>query len=160
MRRWLGIAAIALLVLYAGWTKFRPPYVVQVGTPIRHDDFFFTVKQIQHSLQPDGSSLYNVVVNVRNGARAVNYHWRDDIAYVRAFDARGFGHNFYSSAPQSFTLAAGESRDTHMAFALPATVSSPGLYFWDGVFMGDALDGISYAKAVTPLGAYHPPFGT
>lgn len=155
----LAVTVVALLLLYAFWTRFRPPHVVAVGTPIRHDDFLFTVTRVER--RPlSGGTLFHVVVRVDNHARMVNYRWRDDIAYVRAFDERGFGHDFHPDSSGSFVLAAGESRDAALSFRLPANVSSPGLYFWDGIYMGDALNGAAYTKAVTPLGDYHPPFGT
>jgi hypothetical protein len=155
-------AAIALLVLllFAAWVKLRAPHVVAIGTPIRHDDFMFTVTRVQQSLLRDGSSLYRVTVNVRNEAKVVNYQWRDEVAYVRAFDERGFGHNFSSSTRRSFVLAPGGDRDAHLLFRLPKSVSSAGMYFWDGIYMGDAFNGGAYTKAVVPLGPYHPPFGT
>ncbi|HLI96425.1 MAG TPA: hypothetical protein VKT72_10105 [Candidatus Baltobacteraceae bacterium] len=165
--RWNGFAAKAVVVAvilavigYPAWVKLRPPYVVAVGTPIRHDDFFFTVKRVTVQRLSDGFTLYHVTINVNNAAKIVNYHWRDDIAYVRAFDDRGFGHDFFSETRGSFTLAAGDARDAELAFRLPNGASSPGVYFWDGIYMGDALNGVAYAKAVVPLADYHPPFGT
>lgn len=154
-------AALVLLVMtLAVWAKVRTPYVVTLGTPIQHDDFFFTVTRIEPQRLSGGSVLYRVTVNVRNAAKVVNYRWRDSIAHVRAFDAGGFGHDFFSETAGSFTLTPGDSRDAVLLFRIPGTVSSPGVYFWDGVGMGDALDGVAYAKAVVPLADYHPPFGT
>jgi hypothetical protein len=34
---------------------------------------------------------------------------------------------------------------------VPANSSRPMLRFWDGVFMGDALNGVAYAHAAVPL---------
>lgn len=152
----LGVALLA----YAVWTRFRPPYPVAIGTPIRHDDFLFTVTDVRRRELPGGGASYAVAVNVENQAKAVNYQWRDGIAYVRAFDAQGYGHNFFPTSNGSFTLAAGESRIAHLQFFVPAGMSSANLRFWDGIFMGDAFNGAAYVKAIVPLEPYHPPFGT
>jgi hypothetical protein len=155
------VAAVFILILgFAAWATLRAPYVVMVGTPIRHDDFLFTVTRIGRQQLAGGTTLYRVGVNVQNEAKVVNYRWRDDIAYVRAFDGQGFGHNFSSSTYGSFVLAPGEARTARLEFRIPPDVSSPALHFWDGIFMGDALNGAAYTKAVVPLGAYNPPFGT
>jgi hypothetical protein len=156
----LAVTVVALLVLYALWTRLRPPYVVAIGTPIRHDDFLFTVTHIEREPSSGAGTLYDIAIRVQNQARVVDYRWRDDIAYVRAFDDRGFGHDFFPLSRRAFVVRAGETADAHLQFRIPRDVSSPGLYFWDGIYMGDALNGAAYAKAVTPLAAYHPPLGT
>jgi len=158
-----GAALIVVAFLLAGfmlWPQIRPPYVVAVGTPIRHDDFLFTVTRIrQHPLQ-DGTRQYRVAVRVKNEAKIVNYRWRDTIAYVRAFDSGGFGHNFYPLTSGGFVLPPGAERTAELEFRIPTSVSSASLRFWDGIFMGDAFNGANYSKAIVPLEAYHPPFGT
>lgn len=138
----------------------QTPYTVAIGTPIRHDDFLFTVQEVRRSRLPGGAALYRVAVRVQNQAKIVNYQWHDTIAYVRAFDERGFGHNFFPTTRRSFVLNAGEERTAHLTFAVPAGYSSANLRFWDGIFMGDALNGGAYGRAIVPLEAYHPPLGT
>src|SRR5581483_12453680 len=95
----IGLALAALFVIavagYAAWTRLRPPYPVAIGTPIRHDDFLFTVTDVKKLVLPRGAALYRVSINVTNQAKVVDYQWRDSIAYVRAFDKDGFGHNFF-----------------------------------------------------------------
>jgi hypothetical protein len=158
----LGLAAAAVLALvaYAGWMRIRPPYPVAIGTPIRHDDFLFTVLDVRRQALSGGGASYRVAVNVENQAKVVNYQWRDTIASVRAFDATGFGHDFFPETNGVFIIAPGESRVAHLTFYVPAGMSSANLQFWDGIFMGDALNGAAYAKAVVPLEPYHPPIGT
>lgn len=151
-----GLCALAA----AFWAHFRPPYVVALGTPIRHDDFLFTVIKIRAHRLPDRTTVYRVDVKVNSEAKVVNYQWRDDIAYVRAFDSAGFGHDFYPSTHGSFIVPPGQERTAHLEFRIPPDVSSANLRFWDGIFMGDALNGAAYAKAIVPLADYHPPFGT
>lgn len=158
----LGLVALAFLVfsVYTAWTRFRPPYPVAVGTPIRHDDFLFTVTAIQRQTLSGGGASYHITVNVENQAKAVSYQWRDSIAYVRAFDPNGYGHDIFTQTNGSFTLPPGESRTAHLLFYVPPTMSSANLRFWDGIFMGDFLNGATYAKAIVPLEPYHPPIGT
>ena len=154
-------ALIALLVVaFLAWAIPRVPHVVAVGTPIQHDDFFFTVMQTKQHRLPDGTAQYRVAVVVRNAAKVVNYQWRDAIAYVRAFDDRGFGHDFYPLTHRSFILPAGSARTTELEFRVPRGFSSANLRFWDGIFMGDAFNGGAYAREIVPLEDYHPPFGT
>ncbi len=157
-----GAAAVVVLLAagFAAWAIPRIPHVVAVGTPIRHDDFLFTVTQIRRSRLANGTALYRVDVRVQNEAKIVNYQWRDTIAYVRAFDDGGFGHNFYPATRASFTLPASEARTTELQFRIPPGLSSANLRFWDGIFMGDAFNGGAYGRDIVPLEAYHPPFGT
>jgi hypothetical protein len=157
-----GAAALALLLVvgFAAWAIPRIPHVVAVGTPIQHDDFFFKVIQTKRRQLPDRTALYHVAVVVRNGAKMVDYQWRDAIAYVRAFDDRGFGHDFYPLTHRSFILRAGSARTTELEFRIPPGFSSANLRFWDGIFMGDAFNGGAYSREIVPLEPYHPPFGT
>jgi hypothetical protein len=161
---WYVVAAVATVVLiggaFAAWAVARIPYVVAVGTPIRHDDFLFTVTSVQRRRLAGGSAHYLVAVRVQNQAKIVGYRWRDAIAYVRAFDSGGFGHDFFPVTHGSFILQAGDERTAKLAFDIPAGYSSANLRFWDGVFMGDALNGAAYGKAIVPLEQYDPPFGT
>ncbi len=162
--RYAIFAAVALVVLiggaFAACSVIRPPIVVAVGTPIQHDDFFFTVTAIHRGKVADGSAHYRVSVRVQNQAKVVEYLWRDTIAYVRAFDSRGFGRDFSPVTHATFILQAGEKRTAKLVFYIPPGYSSANLRFWDGVFMGDALNGAAYGKAIVPLEAYNPPFGT
>ena len=162
---WYAFAAAVAIVTLVGagftaWALIRTPYVVAVGTPIQHDDFLFTVTAIDHRRLADGTAHYRVSVRVQNQAKVVNYQWRDSIAYVRAFDTRGFGRDFLPVTHGSFVLAAGQERTAKLAFNIPPGYSSANLRFWDGVFMGDAFNGAAYGKAIVPLEEYHPPFGT
>jgi hypothetical protein len=158
----IGAAAIVVLLAagFVVWAIPRIPHVVAVGTPIRHDDFLFTVTQIRRSRLANGTAHYRVAVRVQNEAKIVNYQWRDAIAYVRAFDAGGFGHNFYPVTHGSFILPAGDERAANLEFLVPSGFSSANLRFWDGIFMGDAFNGGAYGREIVPLEAYNPPFGT
>jgi hypothetical protein len=159
---WLLVAG-AIVIAAAGLAAFavaRTPYVVAVGSPIRHDDFLFTVTAVHRTRLADGTAQCRVAVLVQNQAKVVDYQWRDSIAYVRAFDNGGYGHNFFSTTHGSFVIRAGEERTANLTFDVPRGYSSANVRFWDGIFMGDALDGGAYGKAIVPLEAYHPPSGT
>jgi hypothetical protein len=157
-----GVAALVLVLVagLAAFMYFHTPYVVAFGTPIRHDDFLFTVTQLRRKTLTDGAAHYRVAIDVKNEAKRVDYQWRDSIAYVRAFDDRGFGHDIFALTHGSFILPAGQSRTATLEFRVPAGLSSANLRFWDGIFMGDAFNGGAYGKAIVPLEPYHPPFGT
>ncbi len=94
-----------LIIVYAGWAKLVPPHTVEVGTPIRHDDFLLTVTQVRKRELADRTTIYSVRVNVRNQAMVVNYRWNDYITYVNALDAGGWGHRFSPLSHGNFVLA-------------------------------------------------------
>lgn len=153
-------ALVLAAVLFLAWAIPRTPRVVSVGTRIQHDDFFFTVTHIARQRLSDGTALYHVNVKVQSEAKAVNYNWRDGIAYVRAFDSGGYGHNFYPVTNGSMTLAPGEERTVQLEFRVPPGFSSANIRFWDGIFMGDVSNAGMYGREIVPLEPYHPPFGT
>ena len=136
-----------LAVLAYAHTVFGPVYPVAPGTPIRHDDFTFTVRSIRSEQQSKAECAYDVEVAIENQARAVNYTWNDRIAYVRD----GRGPRFAAQSPRETTIAPGQTARVHLRFVVPSALRSPQLRFWDGVFMGDALDGVRYARAAVAL---------
>lgn len=149
MSRWIFAGASALatvLLLYVIVSAAKPPQNVAIGVPIRHDDFLFTVQRITARRSRE-MTHYDVAILVQNQALRVDYHWRDDIAYVAAAN----GERFRPTSRGDFVLAPGESRSATVRFSLPATLASPSLRFWDGIFMGDAFNGGAYAKASIPL---------
>lgn len=138
-----GAAAAALVVTsYAVWSFSRPGPLVAMRTPLRHDDFLFSVNGV-HSVPLKNANHLLVDVLVVNQAKRVDYHWRDAIAFVQ--DAAG---NRYDAVSHStFMLAPGESRTATIAFDLPKSIQHPVVRFWDGIYMGDAFDGAKYARA-------------
>ncbi len=143
----LGLATCAVaLITYIVWCNARPAFTVAVGTPIRHDDFLFTVTAVRRIPLSDSFTEYHVDVLVRNEAMRVPYKWRDSIAYLR--DASGRSHPPLTNG--AFTLNPSESGTAHLLFRLRADSSNP-LRFWDGIFMGDAFNGVAYAHAAVPL---------
>lgn len=132
------------LVLAAGlFLNLRGPTEnVAIGQPIRHDDFLFTVERVTRESRVDGVR-YHVAILVQNQALRVDYRWRNDIAYVT--DRRGVRYRPTSSG--QFVLGPGESRTAGLTFDLPRDARDVKLQFWDGIFMGDALNGGAYANA-------------
>ena len=149
MNRWIfaGAGALAaVLLLYVVVSAERPARDVAIGVPIRHDDFLFTVQRITTHRSGE-MTHYDVAILVQNQALRVDYHWRDDIAYVAASN----GERFPPASRGEFVLAPGQSRTATVRFGLPGTLAGPSLRFWDGIFMGDAFNGGAYAKASIPL---------
>ncbi len=140
-----GIAAL-LFAVYASWSAFGPVHVVAIGQRIQHDDFFFTVQHVTAVPGPAGTR-YTVSILVENQAKRVPYTWRDGITVIRDAD----GKTYAPVSSGTFTLDAGESRTARVAFLLPANVRGPALRFWDGIFMGDALNGVRYAHEEVAL---------
>ena len=135
-------ALAAAIAIYAIVSAAQATHSVNIGEPIRHDDFLFTVERIASQTSGD-RTRYHVSILVQNQAVRVGYRWHDAIAYID--DASGV--HYRPSTNDEFVLAPGESRITNVAFDLPRTIGRPSLRFWDGIFMGDALNGAAYAKA-------------
>lgn len=141
-----GLIAIALAAIavvgYVAYSAAGPTHLISIGQPIRHDDFLFTVKRIH--IQPLGETTrYDVSILVENQALRVPYHWTDDIAYVTGDS----GRRYAPTTNGSIDLPPGRSAVVDIAFQIPRSEHRPLLRFWDGVFMGDALNGVAYAKA-------------
>ena len=142
-----GATALSVaLVVYVVGSAAKPAQQIAIGDPIRHDDFLFTVQRIaqRHSR---GMTHYDVAILVQNQAVRVDYHWRDAIAYVTGSE----GQRYRPTSDGEFVLAPGESRTANVQFDIPAFVRGASLRFWDGIFMGDALNGGAYAKAAIVL---------
>jgi len=138
-----GAAAAALVVTsYAVWSFTRPGPLVSMHTPIRHDDFLFSVNATRSTPHSAGVNRLSLDVLVVNQAKRVNYDWRDTIAFVEDVD----GKRYDPVSTETFTLAPGESRIATVTFDVPASIRQPVVRFWDGIYMGDAFNGGAYAR--------------
>ena len=138
-----GAAAAALVVTsYAVWSFSRPGPLVAMHTPLRHDDFVFSVNAA-HSVPFKDANHLLIDVLIVNQAKRVEYEWRNAIAFVE--DAGG--NRYDAVSDNSFALRPGESRVAAIAFDVPKSVQHPVVRFWDGIYMGDAFDGAKYARA-------------
>lgn len=144
-KAFMGGAAVAAFVVtsYAVWSFSRPGPVVAMRTPLRHDDFLFSVNDAR------AASATRVVVDILvvNQARRVGYAWNDSIAYLQ--DERGNRYNAVSR--HAFELSPGTSRTAQVTFDVPADARGLAVRFWDGIDMGDALDGARYARSLVAL---------
>jgi hypothetical protein len=142
------VAAVFVVTSYAIWSFARPAHAVGFGERIRHDDFLFSVEGARRAPRGD-ASIVSVDVLVVNQAKRVGYEWRDSIAYLT--DDRGTRYG--SESDGTYEIAPGNELRRTVRFRVPRDAANLSLHFWDGVFMGDALDGVAYAKTYVPLPA-------
>ena len=142
------VAAAVLLPIaaYCLWCAYGPVNDVALNTPIRHDDFLFSVQNVS-SRRSGRLMQYTAAILVQNQARRLGYPWRDSIAYL----ADASGTRYRPSSKGSFWLAPGESRVAHVAFNVPADSTGVVLRFWDGVFIGDAFDANAYGRTAVRI---------
>ena len=142
-----GIGIVLALAAYAFWSAFRPVQLAAIDQPIRHDDFLFSVRHVTRKAATGGKVLYTVDVVVENQAVRVPYRWDDSIVYVT--DARE--HRYAPLTAAAFTIDPGQSGYSAVQFELPQGAAAPTLRFWDGILMGDVLDGAAYVRTGVPL---------
>jgi hypothetical protein len=153
------LAALLFASLYAVFTASRPVRLLAIGQRVQHDDFFLSVSALRRVKRIDDTTargtFYVVRINVENRAKRVPYSWHNTIAYVvdtagRRYAPDAAGQRAFDRAarrqPES-EIPAGQSRLYDVVFDLPREAEKPVLQFWDGVLMGDAFDGVAYAKA-------------
>ena len=140
----LGGAAVAAFVVtsYSVWSFTRPGPLVGMRTPIRHDDFLFSVNGTRTSPAPNNEHHLLVDVLVVNQAKRVDYEWRDTIAFIEDAD----GKRYDPVSHNTFSLQPGESRTATVSFLVPRMIREPVVRFWDGIYMGDAFNGGAYAR--------------
>jgi len=142
-----GAAAAALVVTsYAVWSFTRPGPLVPMHTALRHDDFLFSVNGLS-TIAEGGTNRLLVDVLVINQAKRVNYEWRDAIAFLED----GRGNRYEPASHNAFSLAPGESRVATVTFEVPRETRHPVVRFWDGIYMGDAFNGVAYARVRVSL---------
>lgn len=144
MWRALAIAAVGAIVLVAYYGD--PVHVIPRGSPIVHDDFVFTVGSVT-VLRRAHDATYDVIITVDNRAKRVPYMWRDNIAYV----VDDSGRTYQALSHAASEILPGVRAQVRVTFVLPASARRPALRFWDGVLMGDVIDGAQYTKAAVPL---------
>jgi hypothetical protein len=147
-------AVIAIVVVAVGIAYLRslPPDIVAVGTPVRQDDFLYTVTRVVKHRTHENIS-YIATIRVDNQAKRVDYRWSDENAYVtdstgRRYAAVGSGSPDDRDRPP---IAAGAFAEFDLAFVLPAAAQHPILHYWNGIMMGDVFDGAAYGRAAVTL---------
>jgi hypothetical protein len=150
------------LVLYA---VAKPRQYVNMGTPIRQDDFTYTVVGVHKAATLGHGArqicargiFYIVQVRLDNHALRVPFEWDDGI--VRIIDS---GNQTYRAdgAAQKLLLAAtpvehavppGASATFPVAFDLPTSVRGPAVAFENGILMGDAFNFVAYRRVAVAL---------
>ncbi len=151
----VGLTALAALSVVLVVRSVKPE-IVAVGEPVRQDDFLYTVTSVS-TKRAHASTVYAVTLRVDSQARRVDYRWSDDNAYVTDDSGRR-----YVSSTSTADAATDESASPvppggtgvfTLDFELPNDARSPMLHYWNGIMMGDVLDGAAYARVAIPLAA-------
>ena len=149
-----------VIAVYAGlYFLARPTTHVALGTPIRQDDFTYTVVHAAEAqtLAVNGRSIrargsfYIVTVRLDNNALRVPFEWRDDIAQL--VDEHGNKYRVdmiaLAAAPayeRERSVPAGQNASFMLVFDVPKTIEQPLLVFDNGIMMGDAFNLVAYRR--------------
>jgi hypothetical protein len=145
------VVVVVILAIGLVYIGSLPARVIAVGTPVRQDDFSYTVTRVTKHRRTENIA-YEVTIRVDNQAKVVDYQWRDAIAYVsdtagRQYRAQPNPRDGSDRPP----IAAGSSAEYTLTFVLPATAQRPTLRYSNGILMGDVFDGAAYLRAAIPL---------
>ncbi len=144
----IGLALIAIVITYV---RSLPMDIVPIGQAVRQDDFTYTVTRVLKERTADTVS-YVVTIRVNNDAKRVDYRWSDDTVFVT--DAAG--RRYRAAAPTTpaadrAPISPGASAAYDLTFDLPADAKNPMLRYWNGILMGDVLDGLAYTRTAVAL---------
>ncbi|HKW45527.1 MAG TPA: DUF4352 domain-containing protein [Candidatus Eremiobacteraceae bacterium] len=142
----------AVVIAGVGYLRSLPVEVVAVGTPVRQDDFRYTVTRVLKHRASETVS-YIVTIRVDNDAKQVVYVWRDDAAYVEDSAGRRYPSRNSKSQGQRDRepILAGDSASYDLTFDVPAAAAGPMLRYSNGILMGDVFDLGAYTRAAVPL---------
>jgi hypothetical protein len=146
-----SILAVVIFAIGLFYFHSLPAIVIAVGTPVRQDDFSYTVTRVVKHRDKENIA-YEVTIRVDNHAKVVDYQWRDAIASVT--DSAG---RQYRALPDQRDgsdrppIAAGDSAQYTLTYMLPATAQRPMMQYSNGILMGDVFDGAAYRRAAIPL---------
>jgi hypothetical protein len=148
----IAVIAVALIAIGSAYLRSMPLDVTQIGTPVRQDDFTYTVTRVVKVKKSENVS-YVVTIRVDNEAKRVDYRWSDDIASVSDSTGRRYRAVAASSsvAAERTPIPPGGSATYDLIFNLPADAKYPMLRYWNGVLMGDVFDGIAYSRTAIAL---------
>jgi hypothetical protein len=155
-----GVVLALVLAIAALYTFSAPRHIVALDTPIRQDDFVYTVTGIGRTptiSNPAASAtakgeFYIVTIRVDNHAKRVSFVWDERIPHI--VDARGHrwdvtpqGQTALDAALKPhFSIPAGDSRTFEAVFDVPATIDRPALVFDNGILMGDVFNLVAYRR--------------
>jgi hypothetical protein len=151
------LGALAVTVLY---TFSTPRSFVALGTPIRQDDFVYTVTGVGRTPQISntfGSArahgiFYIVTIRVENNARRAGFIWDENIPHI--VDASGHRWDIAKQAQATldaslrprFSIAAHGRGTFESIFDVPMDITKPVLVFDNGILMGDVLNLGAYRR--------------
>jgi hypothetical protein len=150
-----GVLAIAALYTFA-----TPHRFVALGTPVRQDDFAYTVTGVGRAPMISNNAasatahgvFYIVSIRVDNNARRVGFVWDEHIPHIvdehgHRWDVSNSGQAALdSSLKPRFAIAAHESRTFEAIFDVPVDIAKPVLVFDNGILMGDVFNLVAYRR--------------
>jgi hypothetical protein len=139
--------------------------VIAVGQNIHHDDFEYSVQNVEKTdhvgdVRAHGV-FYVVKFQVENRARRVDHRWTNSVAYL--IDEIGIRYDNEMQAQEElnriqpfayksdYVTPAGSTESTMLVFDVPKTVSQPYLQVRGSILMGDVFDGDQYQKTKVKL---------
>jgi len=157
------VPAVVLVGLAVGVAALLPlgrVRVVQIGQPVRFDDFYYTVREVKRSTlaEPPRASNskaqveYTVTLTIDNRAKRVPYrflenwlvlwdiHRPDRVYHVASDRLRERRDAIASKHLDPLILKAGESATQDYVFLVPADVFAPRIKLVTGGRIGETLD--------------------
>jgi hypothetical protein len=149
--------ALALASLY---TFSKPRQIVALGTPIRQDDFVYTVTGFGRTPMISNKFaraiargvFYIVSIRVDNNARRVGFVWDEHIPHIvdehgQRWDASDAGQAALDAYNKPrFSIAPHNSRTFEAIFDVPTDIAKPVLVFDNGILMGDVFNLVAYRR--------------
>jgi hypothetical protein len=156
----LALIVIAVISLAGMYTFSMPRRLVALGTPIRQDDFVYTVTAVGRAPQISNGAasakangmFYLVTIRVDNHARRVDFKWDEKIPHIvdahgRRFDKSTEGQAALdASVKPRYSIPAGESRSFQAVFDVPENMDKPALVLDNGILMGDVFNLVAYRR--------------
>src|SRR5579864_5602872 len=154
----VGVLVLLVGALYFGaYTFARPNALVNLGTPIRQDDFTYTVTNARKASELTVGSrsikargiFYIVTVRLDNHAVRVPFEWDDNIVHLidnsgHSYDISDVAQSVFDRQNSYRSVPAGDSASFEVVFDLPRQVQRPVVVFKNGILMGDAFDFVAY----------------
>jgi Domain of unknown function (DUF4352) len=139
--------------------------VIDPGTRIHHDDFEYSVRDIDRTDRigdkQAGGTFLVVTFQVENRAGRVNHRWSNDIAYIvdgtgRQYESDGAAQRALEAVKpfgykDRYVTPAEAVETTRLVFDLPKDVKEPYLKVRGEFLMGDLFDANQYQRTRVKL---------
>lgn len=137
-----------------------PDAVIGLDERIHHDDFDYSVTQVERAsivgdLRAHGTFVI-VTLRVDNRAVRVDHRWDNRVAYVLDAEGREFENDAAAQLElqrtqpfgyaQEYVTPAGKTEETRLVFDLPSTVASASLKVRGYLMMGDVFNGNRFRR--------------